>query len=394
MSKKVYNSILASAFISISFFIGTHSASAQAFPVIDVVAVAALGGIAGSTSTGAAANQTQTWTKVAQDAAEAALYSASQTISRKLVAMTLNAANGGASGFDQPQQFVDDFANLANDIVKRETKVFSDKMLSSGGDSDTIYGKAIAVGLVNAAASNGMGYLNSSIDKIPGVDYHSATYDLRTAGDKGLTFYSQSAMPSNTPFGSALQAQQRLAENIKFAREVNSKELSTSGYKPTKKPCDVTHSSTSQALIDAQTQLVAAQAAYDAAVADGGGVPTQQQQQVIDDNQHDLEVAQQNLATVQSQQNAANTEFGLGCANSVITNPRGTVESLVQQATLAPFQKLDQNDKWFKLLINTTTQLVTGLVRVGISKIPTNPFLSSPGVSHYDPSNIPAPPIP
>jgi hypothetical protein len=152
-------------------------------PVIDAAAVGALAGIATATGTTAQGQQTQTWKQIAQDAAEAALYTASQTISRKLVAMTLNAANGGASGFDQPQQFVDDFANLANDIVKRETKVFSDKMLSSGGDSDTIYGKAIAVGLVNAAASNGMGYLNSSIDKIPGVDYHSATYDLRTAGD-------------------------------------------------------------------------------------------------------------------------------------------------------------------------------------------------------------------
>jgi hypothetical protein len=331
---------------------------------------------------------------VAQDAAEAALYAASQAISKKLIAMTLNAANGGASGFDQPQQFVEDFANLANDIVKRETKVFSDKMLSSGGTSDTIYGKAIAVGLVNAAASNSMGYLNSTIDKIPGVDYHSASYDLRNAGSNGLLFYSQSGMPSNTPFGAALQAQQLLAENIKFAREVNSKELSTSGYKPTKKPCDTSYSSTSQALIDAQTQMAAAQAAYDAAVADGGGVPTQQQQQIIDDNQHDLDIAQQNLATIQAQQNAANTEFNLGCSNSVITNPKGTVESLVQQAAMAPFQKLDQNDRWFKLLINTTTQLVTGLVRVGISKIPTNPFLSDSGVSHYDSSNIPAPPIP
>ncbi len=318
-----------------------------------------------ATSISASANTTDTIKKTAQDAAEAALYAASQQISRQLIAMTLNSINGGASGFDHPELFIRDFAQLTNDIANRETSVFTNALLNTNTNP---FAKAAAVSLINSGVSTGLGAFNSTIDKIPGVDYRYASTDISTAGIRGWDFYSQLSMPQNTPIGTAMMARDTLAQNIQYAQRVKNQELSTSGYTAGRKACDINYTPPNPyaGMTDAQITAL---------------TETQKQQ-------------------FEAQAGLANQEYALNCSNNAITKPKATVESLASQAVLAPFQKLDQNDKWFKLVFSTLTSLATGLIDIGISRIPSTQVQQfiGPGAgtppngdgSYYNPSNIPS----
>lgn len=326
---------------------------------------AQLNSIVVGTTTTASASSTDTIKKAAQDAAEAALYAASQQLSRQLIAMTLNSINGGASGFDHPELFVRDFAQLANDVANRETTVYTNALLATNLNP---FAKAAAVSLINSGTSTGMKALNSTIDKIPGVDYRYASTDISTAGIKGWDFYSQLSLPQNTPIGTAMIARDMLAQNIQYADRIRTQELSSSGYMPGRKACDTNYTPPNPYASMTQAQIEAL-------------TPAQKQQ-------------------LDSQASLANQEYALNCADTIITKPKATVEGLASQAVLAPFQKLDQNDKWFKMLVSTLSSLATGLIDIGLSRIPSNeiqqfigPGASSPQVgngSYYNPNNIPS----
>lgn len=308
------------------------------------------------------------------EALEETAYQYTRNLSKKLIAMSFAELQGGASGFDHPERFISDFAQLGNDLVVQETQVFTDALIAKHQNSDTLYGAMIGTMIINSGVTTGLSALNTTINKIPGVDPVYASRNIGSAGVAGWDFYSQLALPQNTPVGSAQISREILAQNIRNAQTIKQQEISSSGYAPARQACDTDFNSNQNAPIiaDLLAQVQAAKAGYDVAVADGGGVPTQAQQAIINDNKQDLDLAQAAYDKAVQDQKNINTEFGLGCANAVITNPKGAIESVAQQAIAAPFADLEKENKWYTILSEAIQQVATGLINYGVSKIPAN----------------------
>ena len=375
ITKKYYFTILA-----ITIAIVPVVARAQGIPVelsgitvtdFVVPVVTSTTTTATATSATAAATQQLAQKKTAQDIAEGLAYTFVRQLSKKLIAMAFAELQGGASGFDHPERFIRDFAELGNNLVIQETGVFTKALLAS--EKDNPVAAAIGVSMINSGVKTGLSALNSTINKIPGVDYTYASQDISTAGIRGWDFYSQLAIPQNTPIGTAQSAQQILASNIQHAQQIKQKELSSSGYAPARSGCDINFNPNQGFdLSDLEAQVQASQAGYDAAVADGGGVPTQAQLAIIADNKKDLDQAKAALEKVKAAKKANTSEYALGCSNAIITNPKGAIDDIARQAISKPFEDLEKESKWYTILNEAIQQVATGLINYGISKVPAN----------------------
>lgn len=197
--------------------------------VFDTPAEALLGALNGTgatTTEGTVANEIKTYVL------DGLAYSVAQKLSQKLVAMTLNAVNGGASQ-NKPASFIENFGKYFSDIAGKEISNYTNKL----DGSKNPFAQMISQGLSDTASGFSKTGLDSfSLDKtLPkDVSWQDASQDISKAGNKGWDFYSQLAFPENNSLGSGLIAQTEIANKIQKAQETAKIELTSSGFTPQK----------------------------------------------------------------------------------------------------------------------------------------------------------------
>lgn len=371
MSKSYVKKII--LFIAV-FSITVRVSSAQ-FVIEAPATDALLGSLLGESSALLGATTGDIAKDASFDAADAALYAFAQMASRQLISMTLAAINGGASGIDRPQQFVGNFAQAFENLAYQEATIASNKLLESG---DNPFAVGVGILLINSTTRTGASLLRSNINNIPGVDMGNATRDLSTAGIRGIDFYSRLGEPRNTPLGTAIISRELLSQNIENANNLKRQELTSSGFTPSKRACDVNYKSPSiydglaNLFKDDPSKLLKVDGAINAKESPDDLTPNKISEKVaIAKNLPYLSPAEKKqVVTIINAQSAANYEYATGCANAIIENPVAAVQSLANQGLAAGFTEKQLADKWYKLLVNSMSQLVTGLIDIGISKLP------------------------
>lgn len=161
------------------------------------------------------------------------IYKVSQQLSQKLIAKVLNSQNGGASG-DQEPNFIKNFGQYFENIAAQQTNQFTNSLINN---TNNPFAKNLGVSYSNLSASN-TNLLNTfSLNKIPGVNWQQASGDVASAGNSGWDFYSQLALPQNTPVGSALIAKDQLTLQINQKLAAAKTELGSTGFTPAKGNC-------------------------------------------------------------------------------------------------------------------------------------------------------------
>ena len=311
------------------------------------------------------ANKTQS---SIEKALEVVAYNLAQQLSRKLIAMTLNEINGGASGVDHPQQFITNYNQLFLSTSNQEVSLYSNALINN---TTNPFAKAAGVNLATNYGTNTTGINQFSLNNYSNGNWQPASTNLNYAGIYGWDYYMQAGLPQNNPVGTQMIAQQELASNIGAAQSTQKTQLTSSGYKASQTPCNINYNSNANAstIASDQAQLAAAQSGLQYSLDNGGGAPTASQQHAIDDSQNDVNLAQTALQNAQNAQTSANTQFGTTCANQVITNPVGAVDTLAAQAINEPFQSLEKQSKWYTLIASTLITFAQGLINIGINHL-------------------------
>ncbi|MDB4984115.1 MAG: hypothetical protein JWM20_294 [Patescibacteria group bacterium] len=355
-------------------------------------------------------------------------YSLAQKASQKLVSATLNAVNGGASQ-NKPPTFITNYAQYFQGITGKTTTNYYSQLSSSNNP----FASAIAVDLANSTSGYATSGLNSfNLDKVltNGASWQSASTNLATAGGQGFDYYSRLSYPQNTPMGSTLIAQQQLNQNITTAFNIAKVQLTSTGFKPqTAKntgegifaAVGSQYGVNTNALINASTNAANTQhninnvnnaqangglqdtgAAVNsqldagmnsgtagnssAGATDANGAPTNLND-IPQDNPDDPSHPYTNT-TPGTYYGPGGDPSGSGAgeenysgSNDVgakITNPSATNASTVNNSTQETQKRLGNADEFFKLIFSTLTQMVTGLINVGISKLTSDAGSSSP----------------
>lgn len=237
------------------------------------------------------------------------IYKVSQKMSQKLINKVLNKATGGASG-DESKLFVENFGKYFEDITNQQIGVFTNSLQSSNNP----FAQSIVAGIsdqVGGFTSSGINSFSLTKALPEGVAWEDAARDISSAGSKGWDFYGQLALPQNTPLGSSMLAQDELAKKIQSAKQTAQAELTSSGFRP-----DKTKSSLNKLLQDSD---------------------------------------QESFTNV-------NTDGD-------IKTPANTTEKQSEQSVTETFDRLRNADTFGKIIFNTITQMVTGLIQKGFTSL-------------------------
>lgn len=285
------------------------------------------------------------------------IYKASQKMSQKLLTKVLNKANGGADG-EGSKLFVENFGKYFEDISKQQLGAYTDEL----SNSSSPFAQSIVMGISNHAGgdTSARSLLEQfTLDKaVPdGVDWKDVGNDISLAGSKGWDFYGQLAMPQNSPLGAGIIAQEELANKINAAKETAKTELTSSGFKPAKEISKYqslfssfgSGSGTSSGTPSAETGAPTSEgaAAGTSPAADSG--------------------------TYQEQESFSNVNL-----DGNITSPAETTGALSSQPASEAFTRLREADSFGKILFGTITQMVTGLIQQGFSKLGSDGAAVSP----------------
>lgn len=237
------------------------------------------------------------------------IYKVSQKMSQKLLNKVLNKANGGASG-DDSKLFVENFGKYFEDISNQQIGAFTNSLQSSNNP----FAQSIITGISDQVGGFTSSGLNAfSLDKaLPdGIQWQDAARDISNAGSKGWDFYGSLAMPQNSPLGSSILAQDELAKKIQAAKQTAQTELSSSGFKPDKEKSGINS----------------------------------------------------------FLQNSGMESFGNVNTDGNIKTPSNTTEEQSKQSVNESFDRLRNADTFGKIIFNTITQMVTGLIQKGFSNL-------------------------
>jgi len=254
-------------------------------------------------------------------------YNLAQTLSQKLVSKALNSINGGASSDSNPK-FITNFGQYFNNIGNQQTSKY---LTSLTNDTNNPFAQTTAIAMTNSAAagSSGQNELdNFTLNKIPGLtgsNWKAASTNISAAGASGWDFYSDLALPQNTPIGTAMIAQDNLANNIKNATSNAKTQLTSSGFLPSTK------------------------SASNSSASSGSG----------------------------------GENFGSDPDSDTITNPSQTNEDIANQSVAEPFQRLRGVNSLGQLVFSTIQQIATGLITKGISSLKSD--LSKPQQQYGSP---------
>lgn len=301
-------------------------------------------------------------------------YSIAQKLSQKLVAKVLNKVNGGASQ-NQTPNFVTNFGQYFSDISGKQISEYTTNLYGSSNP----FAKSISVGLVNSTSGYGKtGLSGFSLDKVlpSGVKWQDAAKNISTAGNKGWDFYNELSKPENTPSGSALIAQDQLAKKIQAAQDIARTELNSAGFKPQKAKATIfdNYSTDSGVYYDKLKKGIT---------------------DAVDRNQAAAEAKAQNDYTPQDTSSgqsgqtiainpsSSNFDWNSGGGSTSLTAdyssvanlnkpvqaPQTNVANQVNNSSEEAKKRLQDADSFFKLVFSTLTQLVSGLIESGISKL-------------------------
>ena len=233
MNKRLKKICVLLAVLAITIGVPLRSAKAAGLPVIDIVQKILSGSELGTQIVNTANSTMQVLKTFGLDQLA---YTTAQAISKKLVTKILNQVNGGASG-NQNSLFIKNFGAYFNNLGTQQVSAYT-KVLNASGNP---FAKSISQGISNqvAALSNpndtSQGLNSFSLSKVlpSGVTWQTASTNIGAAGNQGWDFYSQLALPQNTPLGSAMIAQDQLAKNITSSQNNAKTQLTSSGFTPT-----------------------------------------------------------------------------------------------------------------------------------------------------------------
>lgn len=331
---------------------------------------------------GTAANTTSntTLSMVKEYVLDGLAYSIAQKLSQKLVAKVLNKVNGGASQ-NQTPNFITNFGQYFGDISGKQISEYTTNLYGSNNP----FAKSISVGLVNATSGYGnTGLSGFSLDKIlpSGVKWQDAATNISTAGNKGWDFYNELSKPENTPFGSAMIAQDQLTKKIQKAQDVARTELTSAGYKAQKVKATIfdNYSTDSgfyydkfkKGLNDALDKNIAEDKARAAAAANYSPADTTSLtgEQAITLGSAPSISAFGSSSAWNSGGLVTNEDYSsVANLNKPIQAPQANVANQVNNSSEETKKRLQDADSFFKLVFSTLTQLVSGLIESGISKL-------------------------
>lgn len=346
-------------------------------------------GVTATTGAGLAPTGTTASSQVLQQLKSFALdglaYGIAQKLSQKLVAMTLNAVNGGASK-DKPANFIENFGKYFSDIAGKELSNYTAQLENSSNP----YSRMIGQGMSNTTAGLSGGGLESfSLDRMlpKNVTLGDVSGDIGKAGNKGWDFYSQLSLGQNTPVGAAMIAQSEVSGKISAAKEAAKMELTSAGFTP-QKGKDAINSALNQASLRAQkgihNSLVTSKSRTEKA------------------KQIDLQMEQDLNGDMSG---GAGGQIGgcdpeMGCpqitedyssvqGDKKIKTPQGSVGGNATKATQEAGERLKYADQFFKLIFSTLTQIASGLIDKGISSLTSDQGASNPN-QYGSPSGVAA----
>ena len=254
-------------------------------------------------------------------------YNLAQALSQKLVSKALNAINGGASSDNNPN-FVTNFGQYFQNITNQQTSKFLGALTN---DTANPFAQGTGVAITNSVAAGAGQIDNFTLNKIPGLDgdnWKAASTNISAAGSNGWDFYSALAEPQNTPIGTAMLAQDQLANNVDTAQNTAKTQLGSSGFLPSTKSND--SSSTSSSSSDSAS--------------------------------------------------SSDSEYADDTSDAEITNPTQTNEDVTSQAVSEPYARLRNVTSLGQLVFNSIQQIAQGLITKGISSLQSD--LSKPQ-QHY-----------
>ena len=316
-------------------------------------------------------------------------YALAQKLGQKMATMTINKTTGGASN-DKDPNFVQDFGTVLSKIDQQQKDLFTTTLLTSKNP----FAKDIAKNILLTKSGDVLPEFTLSKVLTNGEDWTTAKNDFSVTGDKGLLFYSQLALPENTPVGSSMLAQNSLAHQIQNKTTSETLKLTSSGFLPNTK-CNTSISSykksvqgiinnqnsngsheaeieQAQALLDEyrdeQTQAIAQyhDGSPEANAADAKFYSAQQ-------TLNNLMAADQNAIVTNDLGTAGNvgalTEDTAGCIEEMIKNPIATTTTLTNEAGKFGMDMTKNIQGWGQIVAGLFVSLFNGFVNKGLSSL-------------------------
>lgn len=238
-------------------------------------------------------------------------YAVAQKASEKMTRSIINKINGGASG-DGSVNYITNFKQHFSDIGSQQITSFSNELRSSSNP----FARSAERGLIDRISGfvpSGLNNFTLNRNLPSGVEVSDVAKDLSLAGNQGLAFYSQLALPQNTPMGASMIAQENLAQRISSAQRISEIELLAPGFIGSRDSSCVSRN------------------------------PTEEEQ--------------------------FNININLDCA---ITTPGNVVGGLANLALEEPIVRNRMADDFIKIVANSLTQITSSAINKGFSSLKQN----------------------
>ncbi len=285
------------------------------------------------------------------------IYKNAQKMSQKLLTKVLNKSNGGADG-EGSKLFVENFEKYFEDISKQQLGDYTNQLSNSSNP----FAQLIITGISNSAGgsrTSAQSLLEQFTldDVVPeGVSWQDVGNDISLAGSKGWDYYSQLALPQNSPLGAAMIAQEELSQKISSAQNIAKTELGSSGFIPAK-------------------EISKYQELFSSFGGDTTGSPSPagEDSGPRSENGPAAEDPSAREGVFQEQESFSNVNL-----DGNIKTPTKTNEDQAGQSVVESFERLRNADSFGKILFGTITQMVTGLIQQGFSKLGSDGGATSP----------------
>lgn len=316
-------------------------------------------------------------------------YALAQKLGQKMATMAINKTTGGASN-DKDPNFVQDFGTVLSKIDEQQKDLFTTTLLTSNNP----FAKDIAKNMLAATGGDILPQFTLGSVLTNGEDWTSVKNDFSATGDRGLLFFSQLALPQNTPFGANIIAQNSLAQQIQNKKATESLKLTSSGFLPNAK-CKTSISSyknSVQGIINNQQNNGASSAEIEQAQALLDQYREEQTQAAATYPPESPEVtaadkkfydAQASLnALMAADQNSINsnnintgttvgglTQDTAGCIEEMIKNPIATTQTLTNEAGKFGMDMTKNIQGWGQIVAGLFVSLFNGFVDKGLSSL-------------------------
>lgn len=316
-------------------------------------------------------------------------YTLAQKAGQKMATLAVNKATGGASS-DKDPNFVKDFGSVLSNIEQQQLDLFTTNLLTSNNP----FAREIAKQMLTGPIGDTLPKFTLGNFLENGASWEAVGNDLSLASDKGLLFYSQLAMPQNTPFGANLIAQNELSQKIANQKQTEILKLTSSGFRPQAK-CNVSiadYKNNVQNIINSGGGINASSQLIDSLKAKLAAARNSQNQAIktYGDNSEQANAADAAYYAAEAELNAAiaaqqsNISTGAttlgdsskdltmdtaGCIEETINNPLSAVSTITTEAGKFGMDMTKNIDGWGQIVAGLFVSLFNGFINTGLSSL-------------------------